>query len=81
MHIWVDADACPGVIGIFSTAPPSGCNCRWCWWPTSFCAPRRRRGYARCPVPKGFDVADNHIAAQVQAGDSGDSPTSRWRRQ
>lgn len=69
MQIWVDADACPKVIKdiLFRAAV------------------RRRiplilvaNGPLRTPpspyirtrqVPAGFDVADNHIVAQVQAGD------------
>lgn len=69
MKIWVDADACPGAIKdiVFRAAERTKV-------PAVFVANQ----FLRLPpslhvrsiqVPKGFDVADNHIAASVQAGD------------
>ena len=69
MHIWVDADACPGVIKdiLFRTAERTGL-------PLTLVANQ----YLRVPalphirmtqVPSGFDEADKYIVANVQAGD------------
>ena len=69
MHIWVDADACPNVIKdiLFRAAERKKC-------PLTLVANQ----YIRTPpsryikavqVPAGFDVADNHIAQQVQPDD------------
>ncbi|HEY9396616.1 MAG TPA: YaiI/YqxD family protein [Burkholderiales bacterium] len=69
MNIWVDADACPGVIKdiLFRAAERTQTL-------TTFVANR----FLRLPpspyvhavqVPKGFDVADNHIVEIAQPGD------------
>ena len=69
MHIWVDADACPGVIKdiLFRAAERTGL-------PVTLVANQ----YLRVPalpsirmtqVPSGFDEADKYIVANVQAGD------------
>ncbi len=69
MHIWVDADACPGVIKeiLYRVAertrlPLTLVANQWLKTPPY---PSIRS----VQVPKGFDVADNHIVEQVQAGD------------
>ncbi|HEY9104983.1 YaiI/YqxD family protein [Chitinimonas sp.] len=69
MHIWVDADACPGVIKeiLFRAAE------RW-QITTTLVANQLIRvppsAWLRSvQVPGGFDVADNEIVARVQAGD------------
>jgi uncharacterized protein YaiI (UPF0178 family) len=69
MHIWVDADACPGVIKeiIFRAAERLQIN-------TTLVANQMLRTppsrYIRAiQVPSGFDVADAHIVEQVNAGD------------
>ena len=69
MHIWVDADACPGVIKeiLYRVAertrlPLTLVANQWLKTPPY---PSIRS----IQVPKGFDVADNHIVDQVQAGD------------
>lgn len=69
MHIWVDADACPGVIKemLFRAAQRTQIN-------TTLVANKLLRvppsPYIRAvQVPAGFDVADNHIVQGVQAGD------------
>ena len=69
MHIWVDADACPGVIKeiLFRAAERLGV-------PMTLVANKPLRT-PRSPlirmlqVPRGFDVADNEIAKRVEAGD------------
>ena len=69
MQIWVDADACPGVIKeiLYRAA---GRHClplilvanQWLRVPPS--------PYIRSiQVPQGFDVADSHIVEQAAAGD------------
>ena len=69
MQIWVDADACPGVIKeiLFRAAtrhslPVVLVANQWLRVPPS---PWIRA----VQVPKGFDVADNYIVEQVAAGD------------
>lgn len=69
MHIWVDADACPGVIKeiLFRAAERTQI-------PTTLVANQLLRvppsPYIRAlQVPAGFDVADNRIAQEVQPGD------------
>ena len=69
MHIWVDADACPGVIKeiLYRVAertrlPVTLVANQWLKTPPY---PSLRA----VQVPKGFDVADNHIVDQAQAGD------------
>ena len=69
MHIWVDADACPGVIKeiLYRVAertrlPLTLVANQWLKTPPY---PSIRS----IQVPKGFDVADNHIVEQAQAGD------------
>jgi len=68
-HIWVDADACPVVIKeiLYRAAERTRLPLilvanQWLKVPTS--------PYIRAvQVPKGFDVADNHIADSVAPGD------------
>lgn len=69
LHIWVDADACPGVIReiLFRAAERSGV-------PLTLVAnqPVKVPPFANIrslQVPKGFDVADNEIVRRVQSGD------------
>jgi hypothetical protein len=69
MHIWVDADACPAVIKeiLFRAAQRTQIN-------TTLVANKLLRvppsAFIRAvQVPAGFDVADNHIVQQIQAGD------------
>ncbi|MES2408483.1 MAG: YaiI/YqxD family protein [Pseudomonadota bacterium] len=69
MHIWVDADACPGVIKeiLFRAADRAQI-------PMTLVANQLIRtppsSYIRAlQVPKGFDVADNEIVRRLQAGD------------
>ncbi|WP_300341026.1 YaiI/YqxD family protein [Accumulibacter sp.] len=69
MQIWVDADACPGVIKeiLFRAAQRTGII-------TTLIANQTLRvppsPYIRClQVPAGFDVADTRIVDELQAGD------------
>lgn len=69
MHIWVDADACPGVIKdiLFRAAERIQC-------PLTLVANKLLRvppsPYLRAlQVPAGFDVADNEIAQRCEPGD------------
>jgi len=69
MQIWVDADACPGVIKeiLYRVADRTGIAVllvanQWLKVPPS---PHIRA----VQVPKGFDVADNHIVASLASGD------------
>ena len=69
MHIWVDADACPGVIKeiLYRVAgrtrlPLTLVANQWLKTPPY---PSIRS----IQVDRGFDVADNHIVDRVEAGD------------
>src|SRR6476620_5687118 len=69
MHIWVDADACPGVIKdiLFRAAERLQI-------PTTLVANNPLRTppsqfLRMLQVPRGFDVADNEIAKRVESGD------------
>ena len=69
MQIWVDADACPNVIKeiLYRAAERTGC-------PLLLVANQplstpRSSLIKSIRVESGFDVADNYIAQQVQAGD------------
>lgn len=69
MQIWVDADACPGVIkeilyraAMRHSLPVTLVANQWLRVPPS---PHIRA----VQVGKGFDVADSHIVEQVAAGD------------
>ncbi|WP_353171376.1 YaiI/YqxD family protein [Paracandidimonas soli] len=77
MHIWVDADACPAVIKdiLYRAAQ------RW-QRPLTLVANQMLRTppsplIRAVQVPRGFDVADDHIVQHVSAGDlviTGDIP-------
>jgi uncharacterized protein YaiI (UPF0178 family) len=69
MHIWIDADACPGVVKeiLFRAAERLQID-------TTLVANRLLRTPASrfiraVQVPAGFDVADAHIVEQVARGD------------
>ncbi|MEO0423138.1 MAG: YaiI/YqxD family protein [Pseudomonadota bacterium] len=69
MHIWVDADACPGVIKeiLFRAAARTGV-------PLTLVANQalsvpRAANVTMLQVPKGFDAADHEIVRRVNAGD------------
>lgn len=67
--IWVDADACPVVIKeiIFRAAIRTGTETILV--ANNFIKVPRSRHISFMQVPKGFDVADNEIAARAQKGD------------
>ncbi len=77
MHIWVDADACPGVIReiLYRAALRIGI-------PLTLVANQPLQTppsplIRRVQVGQGFDVADNHIAKHLKPGDlviTGDIP-------
>jgi uncharacterized protein YaiI (UPF0178 family) len=77
MHIWVDADACPAVIKdiLYRAAQ------RW-QRPLTLVANQMLRTppsplVRAVQVPRGFDVADDHIVKHVSSGDlviTGDIP-------
>lgn len=69
MKVWVDADACPGVIKeiLFKAAERTGIE-------TTLVANHAIRVppskvIRSVQVPSGFDVADHEIVARVEAGD------------
>jgi len=69
MRIWVDADACPGVIKeiLFRAAERVGIPLTLVANKPLQCPPSR---YIKAvQVPAGLDAADRHIAAAVNAGD------------
>ena len=69
MQIWVDADACPGVIKeiLFRAADRAGI-CATLVANTLLRIPPSR--YIRAlQVPRGFDVADNEIVKRLEPGD------------
>ncbi len=69
MQIWVDADACPGVIKeILFRAAERAAITTTLVANTLLRTPASR--YIRAlQVPRGFDVADNEIVQRLQAGD------------
>jgi hypothetical protein len=69
MHIWVDADACPGVIKeiLFRAAERAQISLTLVANKLLYTPPSR---YIRAiQVPAGFDVADAKIAQEMQHGD------------
>jgi uncharacterized protein YaiI (UPF0178 family) len=69
MHIWVDADACPGVIKdiLFRAAERLQIGVTLVANKSLHTPPSQ---FIRMlQVPRGFDVADNEIAKRVQPGD------------
>ena len=69
MHIWVDADACPGVIKdiLFRAAERTKVSMTLVANKPLRIPPSQ---FIRTlQVPRGFDVADNEIAKRVEAGD------------
>ena len=69
MHIWVDADACPGVIKeiLFRAAERAQIPLTLVANKLLYTPPSR---YIRAiQVPAGFDVADAKIAQEMQSGD------------
>ena len=77
VRIWVDADACPGVIKeILYRAAIRRCL-ELVLVANQPLSPPRSPHIRAVRVPRGFDVADNHILQQMAAGDlviTGDIP-------
>ncbi|MGD2119462.1 MAG: YaiI/YqxD family protein [Chromatiales bacterium] len=69
MTIWVDADACPGVIKeiLFRAAQRTGVQLTLVANQPLRTPPSRN--ISSLQVPAGFDVADNEIVKRVDAGD------------
>lgn len=69
MQIWVDADACPAAIKeiLYRAATRNGL--RLILVANQFLRVPPSPWIRAVQVPKGFDVADNHIAASVEPGD------------
>ncbi|HWK55426.1 MAG TPA: YaiI/YqxD family protein [Hyphomicrobiales bacterium] len=69
MHIWVDADACPGVIRdiLFRAAERTGVHITLVANQALKVPPLRN--VRSLQVNKGFDVADDEIVKRVEAGD------------
>jgi uncharacterized protein YaiI (UPF0178 family) len=69
MKIWVDADACPGVIKeiLFRAAERTGIEVILV--ANQVIKVPRSRYIRSLQVPSGFDVADNEIVKQTTAGD------------
>ena len=69
MHIWVDADACPGVIKDILYRAAERLQLPLILVANQYLRTPASPWIKAIQVPKGFDVADNHIAEQVQPGD------------
>lgn len=77
MKIWVDADACPGVIKdiLFRAAERTGVQTTLI--ANQFIATPASRFINAIQVSQGFDVADNEIVRRLESGDlviTGDIP-------
>ncbi len=77
MKIWVDADACPGVIKeiLFRAAERTGIQTTLI--ANQFIATPASRFISAIQVSQGFDVADNEIVRRLESGDlviTGDIP-------
>lgn len=69
MQIWVDADACPGVVKDMLYRAAERLQLPLVLVANRFLRTPPSQWIRAVQVPQGFDVADNHIAAQVAAGD------------
>ncbi len=69
MSIWVDADACPGVIKDILYRAAERAAIAVTLVANSGLQVPRSQWIRMVQVPRGFDVADNHIVAQVMSGD------------
>lgn len=69
MSIWVDADACPGVIKDILYRAAERSSLRLTLVANRALQVPRSPWIRAVQVPRGFDVADNHIVAAVSAGD------------
>ena len=69
MHIWVDADACPGVIKEILFRAAERAKVPLTLVANRFLRTPPSRYIRTVQVPAGFDVADNQIARQLEKGD------------
>jgi uncharacterized protein YaiI (UPF0178 family) len=69
LRIWVDADACPGVVKDILFRAAERRQLALILVANQMLRVPASTWIRAVQVPKGFDVADNHIAANVQAGD------------
>lgn len=69
MTIWVDADACPGVIKDILYRAAERSSTRLTLVANRTLQVPRSQWITMIQVPQGFDVADRHIADRITAGD------------
>jgi uncharacterized protein YaiI (UPF0178 family) len=69
MHIWVDADACPGVIKEILFRAAERKQVAMVLVANQLIRHPPSPWIRAVQVPKGFDVADNHIVESAVAGD------------
>jgi len=69
MQIWVDADACPGVIKEILFRAAERAKVPLTLVANQFLRTPPSRYIRTMQVPSGFDVADNQIARQLEKGD------------
>ncbi|MBS4096005.1 MAG: YaiI/YqxD family protein [Sulfuricella sp.] len=69
MHIWVDADACPGVIKEILYRAAERVRLPMTLVANQALRTPPSRFIATLQVPRGFDVADDEIARRVTPGD------------
>ena len=69
MHIWVDADACPGVVKDILYRAAERMQVHMTLVANQFLHPPTSPWIRTLQVPRGFDVADSHILRELQPGD------------
>ena len=69
MTIWVDADACPGVIKDMLCRAAQRASLKLTLVANRALQVPRSPWISMVQVPRGFDVADNHILEMAAAGD------------
>lgn len=77
LRIWVDADACPAVVKDILFRAADRCEVQVTLVANQMLRTPPSRWVNAVQVPRGFDVADAHIAAQASPGDlviTGDIP-------
>jgi uncharacterized protein len=69
MHIWVDADACPAVVKDILYRAAERTQTAMTLVANQFLRPPPSPWIRTLQVPRGFDVADSRIVAELQPGD------------
>src|SRR5437764_5528823 len=69
MHIWVDADACPAVIKDILYRAAERTKIPMTLVANKLLRARPSQYIRALQVPRGIDVADNHIVRELQPGD------------